>query len=382
MMKLAAAFTLFFLLCCLPSSLSLYSSRAVELTWNSFDSEVETGLWFIQFTSPYCGHCRRFAPEWDKFIAVVQDDFGSLDVQFAEVDCSKYGGLCDWESIKGYPTLRLYRDGRTVDQFKGPREVGLLLDFLKSNLVGTATDYNDWNALTQTYGSVKVSPNSLADVTGQGSWVVKYCFAQSKECQRLEPKWRILVDSPPEVPGLRYAELDCELHDDFCQDISTPRADYYVDGQLQQIWPLRRLPFFKPNPFGKVLELSDSEVFHETADDGPMIVKFSAPGCRGCKRFPPSLWDTIARDMKEEITVAEVDCEVHENICQSEQVDVYPSVFFYDGMSRVEFTGQRTYQPLVDFVKEQKSSAELKVEQPKTEVVGADDVTQEILDSD
>lgn len=50
-------------------------------------------LRFIEHFSPYCGHCRRFAPTWELLVEhyTSQEDPG---VQLAQVNCAIHGGQC------------------------------------------------------------------------------------------------------------------------------------------------------------------------------------------------------------------------------------------------------------------------------------------------
>jgi Thioredoxin len=46
---------------------------------------------FIEHYSPYCHHCRDFAPTWTKLV----EDIGSLEdpgISFAQVNCATHGG--------------------------------------------------------------------------------------------------------------------------------------------------------------------------------------------------------------------------------------------------------------------------------------------------
>lgn len=72
------------------------ASLKPPLTPENFKTTISKGVWFIEHFSPYCGHCRAFAPTWEKLVKQSEDSAG---VQLAQVDCSVNGGaslgLCD-----------------------------------------------------------------------------------------------------------------------------------------------------------------------------------------------------------------------------------------------------------------------------------------------
>ncbi|KIK54358.1 hypothetical protein GYMLUDRAFT_177266 [Collybiopsis luxurians FD-317 M1] len=117
-------------------SLSLLCSalpvHSTELTPDNFKDSISSGVWFIEHFSPYCGHCRAFAPTWEEL--VQKNSEGGEDptgVKLAQVNCAVHGDLCSTNGVKGYPQMNIYKDGEFVETFKGARELPRLTEFLK-----------------------------------------------------------------------------------------------------------------------------------------------------------------------------------------------------------------------------------------------------------
>uniref|UniRef100_T1JB49 Flavin-containing monooxygenase n=1 Tax=Strigamia maritima TaxID=126957 RepID=T1JB49_STRMM len=81
----------------------------VILNSDNFKTTVESGLTFVKFFAPWCGHCKRLAPTWEDLAKKLI----SQKVFVAEVDCSKdkCKTLCQDQKVEGYPTLVLYKNG-------------------------------------------------------------------------------------------------------------------------------------------------------------------------------------------------------------------------------------------------------------------------------
>jgi len=55
------------------------------------------------FYSPWCGHCRHFAPVWKQ----IANDH-STTVHFGALSCSDYDSVCNENQVKAYPSIKAF----------------------------------------------------------------------------------------------------------------------------------------------------------------------------------------------------------------------------------------------------------------------------------
>jgi len=106
-------------------------SAVHELTTSNFEKTNE-GLWLLKFYAPWCGHCKKLAPTYEK-VANYFHRRSEGDVNIAKIDATEHPGLASRFDIKGYPTLMLYRDGAKVADYSGARTFDAIVAWIEQN---------------------------------------------------------------------------------------------------------------------------------------------------------------------------------------------------------------------------------------------------------
>ena len=117
--------------CALFLALAASPATAMELTPANYDAETAGKTVFLKFFAPWCGHCKKLKPDWDKLI----DEFSSSSTQLvADVNCTTEGKpLCDANGVKGFPTLK-WGDPSDLQDYQGSRSYNDLKKFAEENL--------------------------------------------------------------------------------------------------------------------------------------------------------------------------------------------------------------------------------------------------------
>jgi protein disulfide-isomerase A1 len=73
-----------------------------------------------------CGHCQRLEPEYKKAASLLKES----NIKLATINCVDNEKLCSDQNIRGYPTLKIFTNGKEAE-YEGPREASGIVKYMK-----------------------------------------------------------------------------------------------------------------------------------------------------------------------------------------------------------------------------------------------------------
>jgi protein disulfide-isomerase-like protein len=110
----------------------IYLKNAVKLNDENYEEVLQSNrLVFVEFYSPDCGHCIKFAPIYEKLATKFQQ--ANSKVVIAAVDGSSEQEISESINLRGFPTLKLFVNGEPID-YNGDRSVEKMTEFINGFL--------------------------------------------------------------------------------------------------------------------------------------------------------------------------------------------------------------------------------------------------------
>ncbi|KAF8358966.1 hypothetical protein PRIPAC_93961 [Pristionchus pacificus] len=114
--------------------------EVVTLTTEIFDSFIsENELVLVEFYAPWCGHCKKLAPEYEKAAQRLKAE-GSK-IKLGKVDATVEKKLGEDYGVSGYPTLKIFRNGKRFE-YNGPREANGIVKYMVDQAAPAAKKLN------------------------------------------------------------------------------------------------------------------------------------------------------------------------------------------------------------------------------------------------
>jgi protein disulfide-isomerase A1 len=108
-------------------------SDVIELTsTNFFDVIKEHPVILIEFYAPWCGHCKKLAPEYEKAATELK---GIAPIAKVDADAADNKGLAARFGIQGFPTIKLFRNGEVDQDYQSERTAAAIVSYMKKQIL-------------------------------------------------------------------------------------------------------------------------------------------------------------------------------------------------------------------------------------------------------
>jgi len=103
--------------------------KTIELTETTFNEAIRSGITLVDFWAPWCGPCQMQIP----ILGNVAEAVGERAV-IAKVNVDEAPAAAAQFSVRGIPTLILFKDGKEVNRFVGVQQENALLSAIETTL--------------------------------------------------------------------------------------------------------------------------------------------------------------------------------------------------------------------------------------------------------
>ncbi|XP_055390111.1 thioredoxin domain-containing protein 5 [Condylostylus longicornis] len=360
-------FSSFLIVLLMSESFCEEESKVVKLGYDNFEKSLKSNNYFVDFFAPWCGHCKRLTPIWEEL--ANEKNHPSSNLVVAEVDCTNEQELCADQSIKGYPTIILFKKGEAPIRYLGHRDMESMKSFLNEHIPEEKHIPEEAvSEETSPIALVELDEEIFQDHINKEYRFIEFYAPWCGHCQKLAPTWEELAESMKHLSKLRISRIDCTMFRPICQEHgvkSYPTLLWFKDGEkVEKYSGSRSLEDFKAyitkmmgedavEQFPPEVSVLNSENFYQMVNKGYTFVKFYAPWCGHCRTLEP-VWEKIAKRVHNNyrgMRVAKVDCTKNRDLCNDQQIEGYPTLFLYKNSEKVnEYYGERDYDDLLAFV--------------------------------
>eukprot|EP01022_Parablepharisma_sp_SALTPOND_P034056 TRINITY_DN903_c0_g1_i1.p1 TRINITY_DN903_c0_g1~~TRINITY_DN903_c0_g1_i1.p1 ORF type:complete len:787 (-),score=117.38 TRINITY_DN903_c0_g1_i1:33-2393(-) len=366
-MKLAIIFLALFAFCVL-------GDKVVSLTDANYKDFLSSHpLVLLKLFAPWCGHCKKMAPEFEKAAEFAISS--KKPYALAEIDCDKNIQAARHFNITRYPTIKLIKNG-TPSDYSGDRSAESFVQFLDE-----AAGIPISNFEPPTTGLVDLGDSNYTKFFSKHKLVLVKIYAPwCGHCKKLAPDYKkAALYAKKEGKPYILAEIDGTIHRKAMSHFNVsgyPTLKLIHDGNVVEYQGGRTfedlikfldknagLPTNIPDEYTdkqppamskNVVVLNDANYkeYLEKNKEKPILLKLYAPWCGHCKSMAPEFEKAaeLSKEQGRPYVFAEIDAAANQDAAKHFDITGFPTLFFlYDG-KKEEYNEGRNAQAFLQYM--------------------------------
>ncbi|VDM32186.1 unnamed protein product [Hydatigera taeniaeformis] len=167
-------------------------SKVIVLTESNFDETISSHKYvLVKFYAPWCGHCQRLEPEYNKASMLLDEE--NSEIKLAKVDATKETSLASKYEVRGYPTLKLFREGTPIE-FDGERSAEGIISWLKRKTGPAVLTVQSAEEYEEIVEKNKFLVVGITDNTESEEWKVFHIVASNSDEVYIRPTAQSILD--------------------------------------------------------------------------------------------------------------------------------------------------------------------------------------------
>ena len=361
------------------------------MTDDSFDGFMaDNPSVLVMFYAPWCGHCKRAKPHFVSASAKMKEQ--GVKGRLAAVDCTVHQKLSKRFEVKGFPTIKYFKDGQLAFDVGDAREEAVIMKFMKDPREPPPPPPPETPWSEEESEVVHLGVEDFKPYLKKKKHVLVMFYAPwCGHCKKAKPEFTGAAEHYKDNSKVEFAAVDCTKHNSVCSahEVSGfPTFKYfhyfnketkpYDGGRSQQdfidfmVDPLSPFAGKAPPPPSPeeqwrgldgsifIKHLTESEFEHYMRYKETVLVMFYAPWCGHCKAMKAdyALAAKTLTDDKVPHVLATVDATIETGLAQKYDIRGYPTLkFFRKGKVVEDYKGGRTKNDIIKYIREKAGHA-------------------------
>ncbi|KAK0050068.1 protein disulfide-isomerase A5, partial [Biomphalaria pfeifferi] len=350
-----------------------------DLTFNEFIKQNPSVL--VMFYAPWCGHCKQMKPGYTEAAQFLKDE--EIPGVLAAVDATKEKKIALENNIKGFPTIRYFRNGEFAFEVN-ERDKDKIIEFMKDPKEPPPPPPQEmkWEEIESDI--VHLTDDTFKQFLKKKKHCLVMFYAPwCGHCKKSKPEYMAAATVYKEDPKVAFAAVDCTVHTGTCNSHDVkgyPTFKYFNYGKNAQKYMGGRekndfITFMKDpqnaaasssnslpletlenqwkflNGYQSLQFLTSTNFDSVIAENVQTLVLFYAPWCGHCKQMKPDFAEAAEIVKKEGLgTLGVVDATIEKELADKFNIKGFPTLKLFTDGHEIEYSSGRAKEDLVQYM--------------------------------